>query len=379
MDLSVFFEPIIFEEEPIPKWEPFIPTYLDTFPHWQEADIILIGLGRPNQLHPYLGAWKIRHQLSRLSKPAESMRVVDLGNLKLTEDIESYPDVLTYVQKELLLAQKTVIWLGGEMDRLSPIGEGFDGITEALEYVSIGPRFHLATTPHQAGHHRELLRHAQVPLFNFTHLGHQAYYVHQAEKEFMDESHFLYYRYGELASKPQMAEPALRMAEMVHIDMASVQASVAGATELAPPSGFTASQICQLARYAGLGYQLRSLALTGYEPHMDQMSHTAKLGAMVTWYVIEGFYGRWDDYPEENRRNLRKYTVKLQGLVDEIRFYKHKRSQRWWMEVPYPDTLRKEKKGAKHTQLVPCDEQDYEIAKTDDIPPRWWATFHKLS
>ncbi|MEL6133069.1 MAG: arginase family protein [Bacteroidota bacterium] len=376
MDLSVFFEPVQFEAENLDaKWQPFIPTYTDLFPHWHEADIVLIGLGQFQATSPFLGAWNMRYQLSRLSLPAQGMKVADLGNLKLTEDPEAYMDVITYVLRQLLLAEKTVVWLGGEIQTILPQGMAFEGIVEELDYVSISPQFHLSDTVIQRAHHRAFLQHDQIPLYNFTHLGHQAYYVHEAEKEFMQDSHFLSLRYGELATKPQMAEPALRMADMVHLDMAAVQASIADATTLAPPSGFTASQICQLARYAGLGYCLRSLCITGYEPQIDTKGQTSKLGAMIVWYILEGYYARWDDHPQENRRNLRKYTVKLQGSVEEIRFYKHKISQRWWMEVPYPETLRGE---MKQTRLVPCDEQDYEFAKTNDIPARWWATFHKL-
>ena len=59
----------------------------------------------------------------------------------------------------------------------------------------------------------------------------------------------------------------------------------------------------------------------------------------------------------------------------EINFYKSNKSDRWWMEVPYPPD--KNLKFERHT-LIPCSYKDYEIACKDEIPDRWWQTYQKL-
>jgi hypothetical protein len=46
------------------------------------------------------------------------------------------------------------------------------------------------------------------------------------------------------------------------------------------------------------------------------------------------------------------------------------------MEVPYQEDLGK---LDGRSLLIPCSPRDYEIARNDDIPPRWWLTFNKLA
>ena len=96
----------------------------------------------------------------------------------------------------------------------------------------------------------------------------------------------------------------------------------------------------------------------------------------MVWYFIEGFYNKRNDFPLKNRSNLRRYTVQLHGSVDFINFYKHPTTGRWWMEVPYPESLGK--KRNRKTVLVACSERDYEEAKADEIPERWWMVFNKF-
>ena len=53
-----------------------------------------------------------------------------------------------------------------------------------------------------------------------------------------------------------------------------------------------------------------------------------------------------------------------------------KKSDRWWMEIPYPPT--KGLKFERHT-LLPCSYKDYEMAVNNEIPDRWWQTYQKLA
>jgi hypothetical protein len=65
----------------------------------------------------------------------------------------------------------------------------------------------------------------------------------------------------------------------------------------------------------------------------------------------------------------------LDDFKDEVIFYKSNKSERWWMEVPYPPQA-----GSKYERhhLVPCDMQDYEQAMKNEIPNLWWKTYQKL-
>jgi hypothetical protein len=95
----------------------------------------------------------------------------------------------------------------------------------------------------------------------------------------------------------------------------------------------------------------------------------------MIWYFFDGFYSRQQDFPLKDKENFIKYMVTISGHKEEIVFYKSKRSDRWWMEVPIQSNLRN--KYERH-YLVPCSYQDYQTACKDDIPDRWWQVYQKL-
>ena len=60
---------------------------------------------------------------------------------------------------------------------------------------------------------------------------------------------------------------------------------------------------------------------------------------------------------------------------NDIVFFKSKKSDRWWMQVPYPSSSNS--KYERHL-LVPCSYTTYEVALTDEMPDQWWLTYKKL-
>lgn len=68
------------------------------------------------------------------------------------------------------------------------------------------------------------------------------------------------------------------------------------------------------------------------------------------------------------------YRASLQEETYEIVFVKSKKTDRWWMQVPYPNT----KSLNERFHLVPCDYADYETAINGDLPDLWWRTYQKL-
>jgi hypothetical protein len=68
--------------------------------------------------------------------------------------------------------------------------------------------------------------------------------------------------------------------------------------------------------------------------------------------------------------------VELENGNHSIVFYKSHKSDRWWMEVPYPP-----QKGSKYERhhLVPCDKEDYDRAMQNEMPDLWWKTYQKLT
>jgi hypothetical protein len=90
---------------------------------------------------------------------------------------------------------------------------------------------------------------------------------------------------------------------------------------------------------------------------------------------VWGVSSRKKDYPFADKNEYTKYTVTLNEGQYDVVFYKSSRSDRWWMEVPYPS-----KRGAKYQRhfMVSCSYSDYLAACEDEVPDRWWQTFQKL-
>ena len=387
MDLSAFFEPVQEPEEMaagrVPaNWGRSIARHNGRFPDWQDADIVLVGCreerGSTEVKHTGQIAAAVRRQLYALSLPAENPKVADLGDLKPKERAESYYETLAYVCGQLIQANKVVVLLGGGQDLAYAQFLAYEGLNRDIEYVQVDARFDMLDSEivmdDQSYNHRIFL-HKPSFLFNFANLGYQRYLVPQAQYQTLRDMHFEAVRYGDLYNQIEEAEPYLRMADMLSVDLASVRHAEAPGATAAFPGGFSAIEMCRIARYAGMGYRMSSLSVTGFDPLADPHQQTARLAAMMVWYLAEGYYNRWDDLPRDDRTNLKQYSVRLHASIASIDFFQHTGTRRWWMEVPYQDSIGDKK---PRTLLVPCSEKDYEFARTDDIPDRWWQAFNKL-
>ena len=69
-----------------------------------------------------------------------------------------------------------------------------------------------------------------------------------------------------------------------------------------------------------------------------------------------------------------KYVVTMDGDPNSIIFYKSKFSEKWWMEVNYPQGKEKYARNC----IVPCSYTDYQAANEGELPERWISTHAKL-
>ncbi len=58
-----------------------------------------------------------------------------------------------------------------------------------------------------------------------------------------------------------------------------------------------------------------------------------------------------------------------------MNFWKSKKSDRWWMEVP----VSRSKRNQKKFHIIPCSYHDYQLACSEEVPERWMKTYAKLS
>lgn len=377
-ELADFFFPISIPQQR--KITGTLMEYVDghflTFPHWQEAEIVILGIADEDQ---QLSVEAIRSQLYALSSPSANISLADLGNLVAQSTREALYEMVAFVVGELLDAGKTVIILSPTQDITYGQYLAYADTGKHIHYVHVDAEFDMeeqeAATLSKNFNHK-IFHHKPSFLYGYTNLGYQKYLVAEEELSYLTASYQQAVRYGELHNQIEESEPYVRNADMLSFDFSSIRAAEAPGATSPSPGGFSAMEACRVARYAGLSYNLNSMSFSGYLPQFDYRNQGALLSAMLVWYFMEGFYNRYDDFPDEERSQLRRYVVKLHATVESIHFFEHLRTGRWWMEVPY------QLSGKTPTgpgMLIPCAKKDYEFAKGDDIPEKWWVTYSKIS
>jgi hypothetical protein len=98
------------------------------------------------------------------------------------------------------------------------------------------------------------------------------------------------------------------------------------------------------------------------------------LCAQLIWYFVDGYLNRYPESPSENKEDFTKFITTSRDNAYQIVFYKSKRTDRWWMEIPINE---KEFLGGAH--IMPCSYNDYLAATREELPERWLQAMKKLS
>jgi hypothetical protein len=107
-------------------------------------------------------------------------------------------------------------------------------------------------------------------------------------------------------------------------------------------------------------------------PQNDIQHITVKLIAQTIWYFIEGVRGRNTETPKTDSAGFKKYVIYYDQLHHDLCFYKHIKTNRWWMEVP-------SLKGKQYNEIISCTQEDYTKAAEQEIPNRWWKIYQKIN
>jgi len=388
MDLSYFFRPL--SSENMHMFRDFKPGSLGNtvpinggiFPDWEVADIVIFGCDEDRGSTGIKGAAlatdPVRRFLYRLSLPDDRVKVVDLGNLKKKDKMFDYYESLATVMGNLLEAGKTVIIIGGSNDLALGQYMGYERLKKDVEYVSVDARLDMENSDfgtNNTSYNNKIFLHSPNYLYHFSNIGYQSYFVSDADRRTLRSLNFEALRLGELKSDMTLAEPLLRDADMATFDIGCVRHADAPGTNYPSPAGFSAEEICRVARYAGISNRLSSVSFCEVNPMKDLNEQTSHLTALMIWYFVEGFYNRKYDHPNADYSNVTKHRIQMKGSIPEIIFYKSNLSERWWMEVPFPHTS---EINIYKRQLVACTPQDYQSALDDEIPDKWWLTYYKL-
>ena len=388
MDISEFFEPVdlSYKSEPsgLIRMGDRIIAFTDSgdFPDYLEADIVLIGVKEDRNAYNNEGCALapdyVRKYLYTLFPGAFELKIVDLGNIKTGFQVTDTYFALSSVIEEMLEKNILPVIIGGSQDLTYANYQAYQNLGLIINIVSIDSMFDLGSSEDEVTSRSflsNIILHQPNYLFNYANLGYQTYFVDQDALKLMKNLMFDTYRLGILRDNVEEAEPVVRNADLLTVDVSAIRASDAPGNVNATPNGFYGEDLCQIIRYAGLSDKLTSIGFYETNPQYDKNGQTAQLVAQMIWYFLDGYYNRPHDFPFKNDEDYIRYRVAITDHKDELTFYKSKKTDRWWMEIPLQSEQRI--KYQRH-YLVPCSYQDYQTACTNDIPDRWWMVYQKL-
>lgn len=390
MDIAIYFQGVDLDAlagdggYPGKQYADIIDVHTEKggFPELGDARIAIFGVQEDrnaiNNEGCAYGADVVRKHLYRLFTGQEKARIADLGNIRQGHSVDDTYFALTNVVAGLAANNIIPVIIGGGQDLNYAVYRAYEHLGQIINIVAVDPQFDLgkdSSAIDSRSYLSKIILHQPNYLFNYTNIGYQSYFVDTEAVSLMDRLFFDTYRLGNVRSNMDEVEPIVRNADMVNIDISAVRHADAPGNGNAIPNGFSGEELCQIVRYAGLSDKLSSIGFYEYNPTYDPREQTAMLISQAIWYFLEGFIQRKDDYPARARDQYVKFHVKIQDHQDEIVFYKSKKSERWWMEVPVETDLLT--KYERH-YMVPCSRRDYEEAMENNIPDRWWQVYQKM-
>lgn len=291
--------------------------------------------------------------------------IVDLGTIEAGASVEDTYFVVKSLVAELVKKRIIPVIIGGSQDLTYPMYRSYDNLDQMVNLVSVDNQFDFSKENKldSESYLSKIIVEEPNNLFNFSNLGFQTYFNSQEEIDLIEKLYFEAYRLGEVSNNIAVAEPVFRDADLVSVDMHSVQSSYSGNFDVFNPNGFTGKEICALTRYAGISDKVTSFGIFNFNPNSNEVV----LIAQMLWYFIEGFYFRSNEYPFGTKENYIKYIVPIED--EELIFYKSNKTERWWIEIPFLTNVNNK---LKRNTLLPCTHEDYLAACEQEIPERWW-------
>ncbi|AWX43971.1 Formimidoylglutamase [Flagellimonas maritima] len=318
-----------------------------------------------------LDVGEIRIQLYKLMTGNWNSTILDIGDVEEGDTVADTYFVVKEIVAGLLEENIIPIIIGGTQDITFPTYRAFDKIRNMINLVSIDSRFDFGKEEElisSSSYMSKIITDKPNNLFNFSNIGYQSYFNAQEEVDLMERLFFDAYRLGDIAANVSLAEPVLRSADIVSLDLRAIRAAEMGLYKNFSPNGFTGREICAIARYAGISDKVSLFGI--YEG--ENSIQAFQMIAQIIWYFIEGISFRIKEFPSSQSEDFTKFTVPTD--TEELIFYKSHVTERWWVEVP---TILPEHTKTNSSALLPCTEEDYLDACNQNIPERWFKAYRK--
>ena len=319
---------------------------------------------------------KIRGMLYQLRKINNNIRTCDLGNIKITDQVNDTYYALRDIILELVERNVIPVILGGSQDLSFGVTLALEKMQGIHQVVTIDPRLDFSAEPAQEIHSRNYLDYNLDPEkkkhFILCNMGHQVYFVTEEQADRMERDYFLSARLGEIRNNLRLAEPILRDASFLSLDMNAIRHSDAPGVTIPSPNGFFGDELCTFTRYAGLSNSLQVFGVFEMHPGNDLNEQTSHLAAQAIWYFMDGLSHRVKEHPLSTPEHTKKFIISMNESDDDLIFHKSMLSEKWWMEIPAKNP------ATNHNFFVACSYEDYQSACNQEIPERWWRALRYL-
>lgn len=382
-DISIYFQPVAMPEVAEESLGQRIQVHTEgNFPELQKNGVAVFYCPEFRNGHQELHQRsddRFRNYLWELFPGAAwNFDIYDLGTILPGGNIQDTYFAVTQVVTELVKKNIIPVMLGGTQDLTFPLYQAYQQLEQTVNLVAVDSRFDLGSPDDEItkdGYLSQILMHRPCFLFNHSTIGVQQPFVKQGEADLFEKLYFDTCRLGEFNADFKIAEPLLRNADIMSLDLQSVRSSDFQGDYYTSPNGFYGEQVCQIVRYAGISDKLTSFGIFNLLPGniTEASSH---LVAQVIWYFLDGIAHRKGDFPIGSKKDYLKFIVHMESYENDLVFYKSHKSERWWMEVPYPP--RSGSRFERH-HMVPCNYDDYQLAMRNEMPDLWWKTYQKLS
>jgi arginase family enzyme len=376
MNINDYLTPIALEKKDpffVPDESSFISSIKINTPNSPIDDlegIQIAIIGVPESRNSYnKGAEKapdaIRNKLYQLkfTPRSNTKRIFDLGDLKPGNSVTDTYFGLKEILVHLLEKNITVIILGGSQDISVGGIMAFNRLEIPVNLTTIDSRIDYNANveiPKSINYLTDLIESDKYQIDDFTNIGHQIYLNDEEILEKLYQYHYECIRLGEAKKELIELEPLLRETTFLGFDISSIKQSDAPGHYNPSPNGFLADEACTITRYAGISEKIKVFGLFDVNPEFDNNNQTSHLAAQAIWYFIDGYYNRFDELPEENNANYKKFIIELNNPTGSLTFFKSQKSNRWWMGMNNND----------NKQLIACSYKDYQIACNNEIPSR---------
>lgn len=346
------------------------------FPELEGVQIAIFGVKEARLAEDSTGKLRdfngIREALYSLFPGNWHMQLADLGDIEKGETVEDTYFAVQSLVTQLVREKIIPVILGGSQDLIYAQYRAYDRLEQMVNLVNIDSRFDLGDAEKpitNKSYIGKIVVNKPYNLFNYSNLGYQTYFNSQDEIELMERLFFDAYRLGEVTANLPVIEPVMRDANLVGLDLGSINAEAMGRGAVSP-NGFSGKEICALSRYAGISDKVSSFGI--YEYHNEYGPTGNMLIAQMIWYFVEGVNYRTNENTKSAKSEFIKYQVPIDDEV--LVFFKSPVSGRWWIEIPFISGGNT--KLQRHT-LLPCSEEDYFEACNQVIPERWYKTKRK--